>query len=93
MDYKKLLDKILWFIPFRNLRYLLRKICYNILEIDDLKKELQEHIIEYKREFKLIHKDFYSNSIYMKITNLWYPNYTYFAISCQPVLQLFRNFF
>ena len=56
MDYKKLLDKILWFIPFRNLRYVLRKICYNILEIDDLKKELQEHIIEYKREFKLIHK-------------------------------------
>lgn len=78
MDYKKLLDKILWFIPFRNLRYVLRKICYNILEIEDLKKELQEHIIEYKREFKLIHKDFYSNSIYMKITNAWYPNYTYF---------------
>lgn len=89
MDYKKLLDKILWFIPFRNLRYLLRKICYNILEIEDLKKELQEHIIEYKREFKLIHKDFYNNSIYMKITNLWYPNYTYFETD--KFFQLLTN--
>ena len=75
---KKYLDKILWFIPFRNLRHLLRKILYNILEIDDLKKELTEHILEYKSELKLIHKDFYDNAIYMKITNEWYPNYTYF---------------
>lgn len=89
MDYKKYLDKILWFIPFRNFRYLLRKVLYNIIEIDDLKKELQDHIIEYKREFKLIHKDFYNNSIYIKITNEWYPNYTYFETD--KFFQLLTN--
>ena len=85
MDYKKLLDKILWFIPFRNLRYVLRKICYNILEIDDLKKELYQ----YKKEFQLINKDFYNNSIYIKITNLWYPNYSYFEFN--QFFKLLKN--
>lgn len=45
---KKYIDKILWFIPIKKLRYLLRSIIYNILEYENniikIKNELEKDI-------------------------------------------------
>ena len=84
---KEHLNNIVWWIPFRKLRDFIRELVYTIYEIkeqnnallyniDNCKKELLQHI----REFKLIHKDFYYNSIYMKITNHWYNNHNNFEM-------------
>lgn len=61
-------------VPITNFIHFLKRTLYNYKETNDLKKELSQYL----REFKLINKDFYENSIYIKITNYWYPNYTYF---------------
>lgn len=61
-------------IPITTFIHFLKRIIYNHREIKKLEKELPQYL----REFKLINKDFYDNSIYIKITNYWYTNYAYF---------------
>ena len=84
---KKYIDKILWFIPIKKLRYLLRSIIYNILEyenniikiknelekdIKNLKNTIDEYYFENKREIRYINQQSSKKTIFIKITNWWF---------------------
>ena len=46
--YKKLIDKIIWWIPFKNLRNFIRDILINISEISKIREELNN--IKYRKD-------------------------------------------
>ncbi|MEI0699805.1 glycosyltransferase family 10 [Brachyspira intermedia] len=73
-DYKKIIDKVLWWIPFRNIRNLFKLIFYNILDISELKNKINKlelELIEYKKEYRLVNKSLYKNIYFVRHVNFW----------------------
>ena len=83
---KKKLDKLLWFIPIRSLRHLLREIIYNIFSINNLIEEnnkLNNEILDLRREIRYINNKLNKNVVYVKITNDWtkdFNNHLYYLM-------------
>lgn len=83
---KKQLDKLLWFIPIRSLRYLLREIIYNIFNINELVEQnnkLNNEILDLQREIRYINTKINKNTVYIKISNDWskdFNNHIYYMI-------------
>lgn len=83
---KKYIDKILWFIPIKKLRYLLKSIIYSILDsenniikiknelekdIKNIKSTIDEYYFENKREIRYINKTINKKTVFLKKTNWW----------------------
>ena len=73
-EYKKFVDKIVWWIPFKNLRNLFRIFLYNILDVSELRykiNELELELIDYKKEYRLVNSSFYKDIYFINYVNFW----------------------
>ena len=67
-EYKKLVDKIVWWVPFKNVRNLVRIMFYNILDISELKRDISEskkYISELKKDISELKRDISESKKYI----------------------------
>ena len=71
---KKYVDKILWFVPIRKLRYFLRALFYNILDLKEIKddiKKLQNELYDLRNEIRFINKSNFNKILFMNETGYY----------------------
>ena len=77
---KEDLDKLLWFVPIKKLRHLLREVVHNIFDIKNILEQnriLNNEINDLRREIRYINKELNKNLIFFKTTNVYPHNYNH----------------